>query len=136
MSTTFYAPHIRVPRLSVRNRSPDALLPSVAPDHIQEDVAASPMYHLPEPRMLPDESAKFGLPDVPKRKPGRAVLNFLMLREPSSSALKVYAKQQRRLAAEKRGSIAARTATGAVGGSMQKMPAGVPKVNSKWDGLP
>ncbi|KAF2253046.1 hypothetical protein BU26DRAFT_528361 [Trematosphaeria pertusa] len=68
-----------------------------------------------------------------KKKPG-AVLGFLTLREPSQIALEQFAESQRKQAASKGGSI---TSTGSIQGiSPQKLPANVPKVNSKWDGVP
>lgn len=133
--TTFPAPHSRVPRLSVRNRSPQLLDLSVGPDCIQDDAAAAHSHLLPQSLVLSDKPADSVVPKMQKRRPGHAVFNFFTLREPSSSALEVYAKQQRRLAAEKRGRTEAAAALGIRSGSLQKMPAGVPKVTSKWTRL-
>ena len=67
-----------------------------------------------------------------KKKKSNGVLSFLTLKEPSHSALEQFAQQQRKLASEKGG--AGNIVLGSV--SPQKLPASVPKVNSKWDGIP
>lgn len=68
-----------------------------------------------------------------KRKRMNGILGFLTLKEPSATALEQFADQQRKQAELKgiRGNNA-----GLSGVSDRKLPAGVPKVNSKWDGLP
>ena len=66
-----------------------------------------------------------------KGKSRGSVLGFLTLKEPSNSALQEFAEQQKRQAALK-GS----RQLGLAGVSQQKLPHTVPKVNSKWDGLP
>jgi hypothetical protein len=75
---------------------------------------------------------------APKKKKTNGVLGFLTLKEPSHSALEQFAEQQRKLASEKgpvgKASIGNSFALGTV--SPQKLPASVPKVNSKWDGIP
>ncbi|KAJ4345304.1 uncharacterized protein N0V89_011434 [Didymosphaeria variabile] len=66
-----------------------------------------------------------------KRKNG--VLNFLTLKEPSQIALDQFADAQRKQTAAKSGQS---TPVGRHGISPQKLPPTVPKVNSKWDGVP
>ncbi|OQO06348.1 hypothetical protein B0A48_08937 [Cryoendolithus antarcticus] len=66
-----------------------------------------------------------------KRKSG--VLGFLTLKEPSTLALQQYAEQQKKASAVKAGTKPPSTRSGV---STQKLPDYVPKVNSKWDGLP
>lgn len=66
-----------------------------------------------------------------KRRRPRSILDFLSVKEPSAVALKEFAEQQRRLAAVK-GTKSSSVATV----SQQRLPATVPKVNSKWDGMP
>ncbi|KAF1999427.1 hypothetical protein P154DRAFT_523234 [Amniculicola lignicola CBS 123094] len=68
-----------------------------------------------------------------KKKKPNSVLGFLTLKEPSQNALEQFAEQQRRQAAEKGGKP---NAGFLVGVSTQKLPPSVPKVNSKWDGVP
>ncbi|KAF2785595.1 hypothetical protein K505DRAFT_291046, partial [Melanomma pulvis-pyrius CBS 109.77] len=70
---------------------------------------------------------------APKKKKANGVLGFLSLKEPSHSALEQFAEQQRKLASEK-GAVGNSIALGTV--SPQKLPANIPKVNSKWDGVP
>jgi hypothetical protein len=60
---------------------------------------------------------------MPKKKKANAILGLLTLKEPSQSALQQFADQQRKQAADK-------------GAKLTQLPATVPKVNSKWNGLP
>ena len=53
------------------------------------------------------------------------MVHFLRLKEPSASALADYTRVQQ-----------TSTAHGLADVSLQKLPLSVPKVNSKWDGLP
>lgn len=71
--------------------------------------------------------------DETKRKKHSSLLGFFSLKEPSTSALEDFARQQQKQAAAKGGRM---TAVGMPGTSSQKLPSTVPKVNSKWDGLP
>lgn len=68
-----------------------------------------------------------------KRKKSGSFLGFLSLKEPSTLALEEFARQQQKQAATKNGR---QTAVGMPGISSQKLPPTVPKVNSKWNGLP
>ncbi|KAF2013142.1 hypothetical protein BU24DRAFT_231180 [Aaosphaeria arxii CBS 175.79] len=79
------------------------------------------------------ESGNSTDPKKPKKKKTNAVMGFLTLKEPSQTALEQFAIQQRKLAAEKGGQASPTTMSGV---SFQKLPANVPKVNSKWDGVP
>ncbi|KAK8197649.1 hypothetical protein HDK77DRAFT_23453 [Phyllosticta capitalensis] len=63
------------------------------------------------------------------KKRGISLLGFLAVKEPSANALEHYARQQQRQA-EAKGSMSLAAM------SHQKMPEGVPRVNTKWDGLP
>ncbi|CAK4033434.1 Hypothetical predicted protein [Lecanosticta acicola] len=67
-----------------------------------------------------------------KRK-SAGVLGFFTLKEPSTSALEAYAEHEKRKAAQKGSNPVAIVMPGV---SSQKLPEHVPKVNSKWDGLP
>lgn len=66
------------------------------------------------------------------RKPN-FLLGLFSLREPSTSALNEIQKQQAHEATTKSSRT---TAVGMPGTSSQKLPSTVPKVNSKWNGLP
>ena len=68
-----------------------------------------------------------------KKKTGSSVLSLFTLKEPSANALEHYAKQQFKQAQERGG---APIPAGIPGVSSSRLPADVPKVNSKWDGLP
>lgn len=71
-------------------------------------------------------------PTNTKKKNG--MMGFLTLKEPSTSALEQFAEQQKKAAAAKTGGRSPAGSLPAV--SAQKLPEHVPKVNSKWDGLP
>ncbi|OJD33840.1 ca2+-modulated nonselective cation channel polycystin [Diplodia corticola] len=63
------------------------------------------------------------------RKKGSSFFSFLAVKEPTSGALEQYAELQRKQATAKGTSFMA-------GVSSQKLPLEVPRVNTKWDGLP
>ncbi|KAL1636132.1 hypothetical protein SLS58_009981 [Diplodia intermedia] len=63
------------------------------------------------------------------KKRGSSFFSFLAVKEPTSGALEQYAEAQRKQAAAKGTSFMA-------GVSSQKLPLEVPRVNTKWDGLP
>lgn len=63
------------------------------------------------------------------KKKSSSFFNFLTVKEPTSGALEQYAQSQKKQAAEKGTAFMA-------GISSQKLPAEVPRVNTKWDGLP
>ncbi|KAI9709257.1 MAG: hypothetical protein M1820_003377 [Bogoriella megaspora] len=68
-------------------------------------------------------------------KPGKkksGMMNFLSLKEPSTLALEEFAEQQRKANIAKGN----KSMTTLPGVSSQKLPPSVPKVNSKWDGMP
>ncbi|KAI9781788.1 MAG: hypothetical protein M1835_004196 [Candelina submexicana] len=75
----------------------------------------------------PAKSTKGG-----KRKAG-SIFNFFALKEPSTQAFVDFQEQARRQAAAKNGRP---IAVGLPGVSSAKLPPTVPKVNSKWDGVP
>lgn len=69
----------------------------------------------------------------PTKKKKRGVLGFLTLKEPSTSAWAEFAEAEKSKARQKGVDT---TENGIPGVSTQKLPDHVPKVNSKWDGLP
>ncbi|KAH9878953.1 hypothetical protein J1614_002388 [Plenodomus biglobosus] len=69
-----------------------------------------------------------------KKKKAGAVLSFLSLKEPSQSALDQFAEQQRKQAVGKGSTATLYKSTSNY--ANQKLPRAVPKVNSKWDGIP
>ncbi|KAM0714912.1 hypothetical protein Q7P37_009377 [Cladosporium fusiforme] len=78
-------------------------------------------------------------PQQTNNKKKNGMLGFLTLKEPSTSALEQFAEQQKKAAAAKTAAakVGGRsTAVGQPNVSTQKLPEHVPKVNSKWDGLP
>ncbi|KAF1989721.1 hypothetical protein K402DRAFT_418437 [Aulographum hederae CBS 113979] len=142
----------RIPKLAVRNRTYDNPTnygdpaSSASQQHVADEITAqrsTTEATAPYPEkeasmdtsrvsmsmsMSPQSPVKSG-----RKKKLSSVMGLLTLKEPSSNAFEQYAKQQRKQAAEKGG----RTSTvGLPGVSSQKLPPEVPKVNSKWDGLP
>ncbi|KAF1932224.1 uncharacterized protein M421DRAFT_416949 [Didymella exigua CBS 183.55] len=75
-----------------------------------------------------------------KKKKSNSVFSFLSLKEPSQLALEQFAEQQRKQG-NGRSSVSpsnVSTRTGGTSGTFatKKLPDSVPKVNSKWDGIP
>ncbi|KAK0660916.1 hypothetical protein DIS24_g2906 [Lasiodiplodia hormozganensis] len=68
-------------------------------------------------------------PKQKSKKKGSSFFSFLAVKEPTSGALEQYAELQRKQAAEKGTAFMA-------GVSSQKLPSEVPRVNTKWNGLP
>jgi hypothetical protein len=75
-----------------------------------------------------------------KKKKTSSVFGFLSLKEPSQLALEQFAEQQRKQG-NGRGSVSPSNVSVKTGGTnatfaSKKLPDNVPKVNSKWDGIP
>ncbi|KAI4209934.1 MAG: hypothetical protein LQ351_007160 [Letrouitia transgressa] len=68
----------------------------------------------------------------PTKKKG-SFLKFFTVKEPSTQAFEVYQEQMRKRGTTQNGRV---TAVGLPGVSSAKLPPTVPKVNSKWDGVP
>ncbi|RMZ66960.1 ca2+-modulated nonselective cation channel polycystin [Pyrenophora seminiperda CCB06] len=84
--------------------------------------------------ITPSRSSSNDSKSSKKKKKTSSVLGFLSLKEPSQVALEQFAEQQRKQnAANGRASPQSRASTSSVG---QQLPPNVPKVNSKWDGVP
>ncbi|KAL8740066.1 MAG: hypothetical protein Q9190_007194 [Brigantiaea leucoxantha] len=71
------------------------------------------------------------LPEVEKKK--GSILKFFTVKEPSSKAFEEYQEQMKKRGTTQGGRV---TAVGLPGVSSAKLPPTVPKVNSKWDGVP
>ena len=80
----------------------------------------------PSPKPLTESSAE-------AKKKGTSLLSFFSVKEPSAQAFEDYQKQMRKKAqtSNNRALIA-----GLPGVSSAKLPETVPKVNSRWDGIP
>lgn len=154
----------RIPKLQVRNRVTDdssALqqspivprTPSPPKGHPAEDDNATqpgsrdPLSYpantplrdttLPLERISSSPPVSQSSPNAQGREKRRSkygsLLGFLTLKEPSTAAFEEFAEQQRKVAAAKgarMNPVGMQTTPG------RKLPADVPKVNSKWDGLP
>ena len=73
--------------------------------------------------------------EIAKRK-SALVLGFLSIKEPSRPALEQYRQEQRKKAEMIARQKGRRVNVAGLGGSTARMPEWVPKVNTKWDGLP
>ena len=134
---------IRVPKLAVRNRTSisttnsgssngsDARPASRSNASTSTGTVTSQRPRSTTNASIASDTSKATQQTQSKKKKG--VLGFLTLKEPSTLAFEQYAEQQRKAAAEKGGRS---TAVGMQGVAKQKLPDYVPKVNSKWDGLP
>lgn len=73
------------------------------------------------------------LPGKKTKKRGGSFFAFLNVKEPSQQAFDDYQRQMRKKGASKNGRV---SAIGLPGVSSAKLPPTVPKVNSRWDGIP
>jgi hypothetical protein len=149
----------RIPKLTYRNRLPtDDLLAisrtsSTSTDATPNDIPVD--QHLSTPNCTPVSTLDFDCRSTTSSQPAslassdgsisreskasstkkkkNGVLNFLTLKEPSQSALDQFADAQRKQTAAKGGLL---SPVGMQGISPQKLPPNVPKVNSKWNGVP
>lgn len=155
---TAQSPLARIPKLKYRNPLPADSL-SIASDTSQDSGPHSP--YSQEPPATPDSNAPSnisrpsfettsvtssslasisssnsssnGSKSSKKKKKG-SVLGFLSLKEPSQVALEQFAEHQRKQNANSGTSTPQSKASSNYAG--QKLPPSVPKVNSKWDGVP
>ncbi|EON61983.1 hypothetical protein W97_01201 [Coniosporium apollinis CBS 100218] len=150
----------RVPKLAVRHRSSDGTAPdgasvSTTSSNDTSDLAIMPCStkstdeQLSRPstaqttksdvrssksnRISATPSHSSGGQGKENKKKGSSVFGFLSLKEPSANALEQFAELQRKQAAERGVAMSAGTLPGI---STRKLPPTVPKVNTKWDGLP
>jgi hypothetical protein len=147
------APSVRVPKLAVRNRAGTEA--SNSSNNASQTASSQSSTRTASPRRdrgISDASqrSKPSGMETAARKSGSShgkqpqqqqtkdkkkggMLGFLTLKEPSTNALEQFAAEQKKAAAEK---AARASAVGLTSVSTQKLPEYVPKVNSKWDGLP
>lgn len=148
------APSVRVPKLAVRNRT--GAEPSTGSSNASQTASSHSSTRTASPRRdrgTSDASqrskpnsmetgarrsgssqGKQPQQQQAKEKKKGGMLGFLTLKEPSTNALEQFAEQQKKAAAAKAGRATAAASLTSV--STQKLPEHVPKVNSKWDGLP
>lgn len=135
-------PPLRIPKLKVRNQI-DRITPVSVDQHgrsePQDEVLATsvPFFptpalsHSPSPQPAASTTGEIStISDEPTKKKG-SLMNFLSIKEPSTAAFTQYADEQTREAGLKSSRTVALQ-----GASHQKLPDYVPKVNSKWDGMP
>ena len=131
-------PPVRIPKLKIRESNEQItpitrLEPSKTPMTSQqapEPTQAPPQLHAPTPQRPAQATSILTVNNVqPKKK--SSLMGFLTIKEPSALAFQQYADEQAKAAARK----SPRT-TGLQNVPQQKMPDYVPKVNSKWDGMP
>lgn len=139
------APPARIPNLKVRAIVDDispatAAAPATRPGHQQPAVSrfsSSTAPSIASENPSPPTKNANGYPTPSKsasagtgKKPG--IFRFLSVKEPSTAAFVEYAEQQKKAGALK----PVRPVAPSPGFSKQRMPDFVPKVNSKWDGMP
>jgi hypothetical protein len=147
------APSVRVPKLAVRNRATTET--STGSSNASQTNSSHSSTRTASPRRdrgtsdasqrSKPNSMETGVPrsgssqgkqpqqQQSKDKKKGGMLGFLTLKEPSTNALELFAAEQKKAAAAKTGRA---NAVGLTSASAQKLPEYVPKVNSKWDGLP
>ncbi len=147
-----FQPHI--PKLLYRTASSDTTSTHGSVSTVPTDVSSlsastaptSPRHsdYCPSPksaRLPPDALVANGpnspspLPPktTPPKKRGGSFLRMFSVKEPSTQAFEDYQKQMLKKGASKNGRVAP---VGMPGVSSAKLPPTVPKVNSKWDGVP
>ena len=88
---------------------------------------------LPQPERSPQSTQYEGSSSQKSRKRKKSLFNFLSVKEPSSQALHEYEEMLRKQQNNANGRV---TAVGMPMTAASKLPAHVPKVNSRWDGVP
>ncbi|KAF1842688.1 uncharacterized protein K460DRAFT_133137 [Cucurbitaria berberidis CBS 394.84] len=154
------SPPARIPKLKYRNplpSDPDCPSPRTSQDtaipssHSQEGPATSDFKPVSTSSRPSFETASLTSPSLAstsssatssndsrsskKKKKTGSVLGFLSLKEPSQVALEQFAEHQRKQTATKGSSTptSKHSSSTFVG---KQLPSNVPKVNSKWDGVP
>lgn len=130
----------RVPNLAVRTRSEtedriEVVTAELTPPRKGSRLPVNSPQRTPAlrpPTLAAVSPASPGTTIQEQKKKPNLIISFLTLKEPSQYAFEQYAQQQRKQAAAKGG----RAAGSFMGISSQKLPPTIPKVNSKWDGLP
>lgn len=115
---------------AVTSSSPPDDYPS-PPFHKAADVAQSIVS--PDAVSFTNSAASPETPTKASKKRGSSLFGFLSVKEPSQQAFLDYQESIRKQTAVRSGRI---TAVGLPGVSSAKLPPTVPKVNSKWDGVP
>ncbi|MCJ1466188.1 hypothetical protein MMC07_004807 [Pseudocyphellaria aurata] len=82
---------------------------------------------------VPSSHSPSTLPKKNPKKRGGSFFGFFSVKEPSQQAFDDYQRQMRKKGASKNGQVGA---IGLPGVSSAKLPPTVPKVNSRWDGIP
>ncbi|MCJ1333688.1 hypothetical protein MMC10_010388 [Thelotrema lepadinum] len=88
---------------------------------------------LPQPARLPQSTKSEGSSSKKSQKRKNSLFSFLSVKEPSSQALHEYEEMLRKQQNNPSGRV---TAVGMPMTAASQLPAHVPKVNSKWDGVP
>lgn len=154
------APNVRIPKLTYKNRSEPsssgqvqstpavsalAVRKSTAGSNLDDEITTVPTKTSPmrtatceidwavqpvaQKKPLPDMKSTQDATEKRTKKKSSSFFNFLAVKEPTSGALDQYAQLQKKQAEEKGTKFMA-------GVPSQKLPAEVPRVNTKWNGLP
>jgi hypothetical protein len=157
---TAQSPPARIPRLKYRNPLPADHQPPSLDSHRSRDL--DPALHIQDPPPTPSSTAPSSYcrpsfdtttrtspslaspassvaasddsTSCKKKKKTGSVFGFLSLKEPSQVAFEQFAEAQRKQAAEK--GTPSPTSRPSTSYASKKLPENIPKVNSKWDGVP
>ncbi|KAF1911570.1 hypothetical protein BDU57DRAFT_428707, partial [Ampelomyces quisqualis] len=143
---TAHPPPARMPKLKYRNplpandncrleeppATPTSKAPSSPSPSVDTASLTSPSLASTSPSAASSNDSNKS--STKKKKKNMGVLGFLSLKEPSQAAFEQYAEAQRKQAAVKGTSSPATRLPSSY--AQKKLPENIPKVNSKWDGLP
>lgn len=122
------------PALSERSPSPNSSL-STYRKYRQKLMASSSSSSSPSSHHLSHNNNNNAAERKPPQKRASSFLNFFIVKEPSQQALEDY-QRQLRISGGASSKDRRLDTVGLTGISSAKMPPTVPKVNSKWDGVP
>jgi hypothetical protein len=155
---TAQPPPVRIPKLKYRNplppaatsrsaelphnaesksldiREPPATPSSKAPSDYQQSFDSASLTSVSLASTTSSVSSSNGSKSSSKKKKKSSVLGFLSLKEPSQVALEQFAEAQRKQQKENERSSPTSRAESIY--ASKKLPPTVPKVNSKWNGVP
>ena len=120
------------PRFSTSTKPSLQRLPSDSVSPTSGKFPADGM-HEPSSPNVPLPSVKKSANAGKKEKKGGSFFNFLSVKEPSAQAFEDYQNQMRKKTQGRKGRP---SAVGMPGVSSAKLPPTVPKVNTRWDGVP
>lgn len=126
-ASTVIAAQPAEPSIPPITRSPSGQTPLMKLAKLLPDTSS------PRPNSMTKPLGSPGISTKTSKTKGASFFGFLSVKEPSARALLDYEDHVRKQAQTRNGRL---TAVGMPGVSSAKLPVTVPKVNSKWDGIP